>query len=95
MIDKIPFEKDATFETVAEIVEFFWWLSKNGVSFHPDDDFNDYVDRDGNPSFTPYVAECINEIMNTIWDGLDHKDDIYTIGMAVDTTLTLEMLNGK
>lgn len=56
-------------------------LVDNGVNFHPDDDPNDYVNYEtGTPSFSPAVANRINELFKQAFVVLE-GDEPYTIGL--------------
>lgn len=50
-------------ERFSEARAFFNWLRSEGVLFHPDDPFENYVDSTGQPSFTPEQAKLLNRVM--------------------------------
>lgn len=51
------------------------------LSFHPDDDFTDYIDCNTNkPFYTKEEAEKRNQLMNTCFDVCEkNKKEIYTV----------------
>ena len=49
-------------ETADDVKAFAKQLIGEGVSFHPDDDFNDYVNfKEGTPTYTKEEAELRND----------------------------------
>lgn len=51
--------------TTKDVVAFAKQLIKEGVSFHPDDDFNDYINLETEkPTYTKEDADFRNELMN-------------------------------
>lgn len=57
-------------KTLQDVVEFAKHLVEvESLSFHPDDDFKDYVKiGTGEPSYTPEEAEIRNNLMNQAFD---------------------------
>ena len=52
-------------KTTNNVVAFANQLIKEGINFHPDDDFNDYINLDTQePSYTKDEADFRNELMN-------------------------------
>ena len=52
-------------EIVDDVKSFAKQLISEGISFHPDDDFNDYVIfKDYKPRYTKEEADLRNELMN-------------------------------
>ena len=68
-------------ETLEDIKLFAKQIINEGVSFHPDDDFKDYVNfKTNKPCYTAEEAEIRNELMNdcfAVWDKVGV--DIYSI----------------
>ena len=64
-----------------DVINFFDYLYlTRSISFHPDDDFNDYVNtKTKEPSFTKAEAEELNKRMKEAFDVLG--DDIYEVGI--------------
>ncbi len=77
MIDKI--------EKIDDIKLFAKQIINEGVSFHPDDDFNDYVNLKSNAAiYTKEEAEKRNELMNRCFVLCDKEGfDIYGIMLSV------------
>lgn len=72
---------------VGEVFEFFHALVfKLGVNFHPDGNFDDYIDYDTNdPYFTPAEARALDKQMSTAFNVCGGASvDIYRI--ALDAT---------
>lgn len=69
--------------TIEDVKFFAKQLTAEGLSFHPDDDFNNYINFTNNkPSYTKEEADIRNELMNECFDVCE-KDglDIYEIMM--------------
>jgi hypothetical protein len=77
MIDKI--------EKIDDIKLFAKQIINEGVSFHPDDNFNDYVNLKSNAAiYTKEEAEKRNELMNQCFVLCDKEGfDIYEIMLSV------------
>ncbi len=55
----------AQIKTTKDVEDFALQLTKEGLSFHPDDDFNNYILRKTHePFYTTKEAEARNELMN-------------------------------
>lgn len=70
--------------TVADVRKFFSYLLKTRkVSFHPDDDFKNYVENNsGKRCFTNDEAKKYNKLMNDAFKVCEkEKKDIYSIGL--------------
>ena len=70
---------------LAEVVYFFeHLLYDRKLSFHPDDDFANYVsDATGEATFTPQEVIIYNRLMEESFDVCDKEGiEIYTIGLA-------------
>jgi hypothetical protein len=68
-----------------ELAEFFAYLYLvDHASFHPDDDFRTYVDREGRATYTPAQAEARNILMLEALQAADAADlDIYEMALWV------------
>ncbi|OXA93792.1 hypothetical protein [Flavobacterium hercynium] len=69
--------------TIEDVKQFAKQLTAEGLSFHPDDDFNDYINFTTNtPSYTKEDAEVRNELMNECFEICEKEGvDIYEIMM--------------
>lgn len=69
--------------TIEDVKYFAKQLTAEGLSFHPDDDFKDYINFANNkPSYTNEEAEIRNELMNECFDVCEKEGlDIYEIMM--------------
>lgn len=74
-------------KTSKDVAEFAKQIISEGVSFHPDDDFNDYVVfKTNKPSYTKKQAEVRNKLMNECFSVCDKEGtDIY--GIMLEVTL--------
>lgn len=68
-------------ETIEDVKLFAKQILNEGVSFHPDDDFNDYENSKTNmPCYTAEEAEIRNNLMNQCFEVCNKADiDIYEI----------------
>jgi hypothetical protein len=68
--------------TTKDVVAFAKQLIKEGVSFHPDDDFNDYINLETKePTYSKEDADFRNELMNQCFtvcekNGIDIYDSM-------------------
>ena len=73
--------------TTKNVVAFAKQLIKEGVSFHPDDDFNDYINLETQePTYTKEDANFRNELMNQCFsvckkNGIDIYDTISEVAL--------------
>lgn len=69
--------------TIEDVKQFAKELTAEGLSFHPDDDFNDYINfTSGEPSYTREEAEIRNKLMNECFDVCENEGiDIYEVMM--------------
>ncbi len=69
--------------TIDDVKQFARQLISEGLSFHPDDDFNDYVNLQTNvPTYNEEDAEIRNNLMNDCFEVCDKEGvDIYAIMM--------------
>lgn len=69
--------------TIEDVKQFAKELTAEGLSFHPDDDFNDYINfTSGEPSYTSEEAEIRNKLMNECFDVCENEGiDIYEVMM--------------
>lgn len=67
--------------TIDDVKKFARQLTSEGLSFHPDDDFNDYVNLQTNaPTYSAEDAEIRNNLMNDCFEVCDKEGvDVYTI----------------
>ena len=72
-----------TILTIEDVKHFAKQLTAEGLSFHPDDDFNDYVNITNNtPFYNKEDAEFRNKLMNECFDVCEKEGlDIYEIMM--------------
>lgn len=75
----------AAIQTIEDVKTFAKQIIEEGVSFHPDDNFNDYVNLKTNkPSYTAKEAEIRNSLMNECFNVCDKAGvDIYDIMMEI------------
>lgn len=72
-------------KSVDEVKAFFSYLIKNeSLSFHPDDDFKDYVSMEsGKVTFSSETADHYNNLMNEAFEVCEIAgDDIYALAMS-------------
>jgi hypothetical protein len=71
--------------TSEDVKAFAKQLIEEGVSFHPDDDFNDYVYfKENKPYYAKEEAEKRNELMEQCFDVCEKEGvDIYDIMLEV------------
>lgn len=72
-------------ETVYDINAFAKQLIAEDVSFHPDDDFNEYVNFKVNtPTYTREEADFRNDLMNQCFEVCENESfDIYAVMLEV------------
>jgi len=77
MIDEI--------KTVEDVKIFAKQIISEGVSFHPDDDFNDYVNfKTNEPCYTKEQAEVRNGLMDKCFEVSEKEGtDIYSVMLEV------------
>ena len=60
----LPFPPVSKLENIADVLRFFQVLThKHNVSIHPDNPFEDYVNSEGKPTYTPEQAAELNQMM--------------------------------
>ena len=72
-------------ETANDVKTFAKQLIAEGVNFHPDDDFNEYVNfKENKPCYTKEEADLRNELMGSCF-GVCEKEgvDIYDVMLEV------------
>lgn len=76
-----------TIASVNDVEAFAKQLIAEGVSFHPDDDFNDYVYfKEKKPCYIKEEAEKRNRLMQQCFDVCDKNGvDVYSV--MLDVTL--------
>lgn len=69
--------------TIEDVKQFAKQLTAEGLSFNPDDDFNDYINFSNNTSsYNKEEAKLRNELMNECFDVCEKEGvDIYEIMM--------------
>jgi hypothetical protein len=72
-------------ETADDVKAFAKQLISEGVSFHPDDDFNDYVNfKENTPTYTKEEADLRNNLMNRCFEVCEKEEiDIYDTMLEV------------
>ena len=81
----MKYTQDSQIENLIDVVHFFeHLLYEKELSYHPDDDFSDYVNTmDDSPSFTDGEVRLYNRLMDQCFDICEkEKMDIYSIGLA-------------
>ena len=81
----MKYSQDSQIKNLIDVVHFFeHLLYEKEVSFHPDDNFSDYVNKiDERPSFTNEEVKLYNRLMNQCFDICQQEEmDIYSIGLA-------------
>jgi hypothetical protein len=75
----------AKIETTEDVKELAKQLIAEGVSFHPDDDFNDYINfKENKPCYTKEEADLRNDLMNKCFEVCEkEKVDIYDVMLEV------------
>lgn len=74
-------------ETADDVKAFAKQLISDGVSFHPDDDFNDYVNfKENTPTYTKVEADLRNDVMNMCFEVCE-KEGIDIYDTMLDVTL--------
>lgn len=68
-------------KSTKDVVAFAKQLVKEGVNFHPDDDFKDYINLETKePTFTNEEAELRNELMDQCFKVCENEGtDIYSV----------------
>lgn len=70
--------------TLEDVKQFTNDLIGENLIFHPDDDFNDYIDVDNNPIFTPQEAEIRNKLMSDSFDVCNANNvEIYELMLEI------------
>ncbi|NNV57306.1 hypothetical protein [Limnovirga soli] len=72
-------------ETAEDVKAFAKQLITEGVSFHPDDDFNDYVNLEESiPTYSKEEADVRNGLMNKCFEVCEKEGiDIYDVALEV------------
>lgn len=80
------YDGNSKIESVENVVKFFQHLAyEKKLSFHPDDDFKEYVYyTDQRPFFTDEEVPIYNKLMDQCFDVCQKNNaDIYGIGLDV------------
>lgn len=72
-------------QTIGDVKVFAKQLIAEGVSFHPDDDFNDYINfKENIPCYSKEEADIRNELMNNCFEICEKAGiDIYDLMLEV------------
>ena len=72
-------------EAADDVKAFAKHLIAEGVSFHPDDDFNEYVNfKENTPTYSKEEADLRNELMSVCFKVCEKEDvDIYNVMLEV------------
>lgn len=72
-------------ETIEEVKVFAKELIAEDVSFHPDDDFNDYMNfKENKPYYTIEEGDLRNKLMNKCFEVCEKEGvDIYNVMLEV------------
>ena len=72
-------------QTLRDVKHFFKLLKKYNISFHPDDDFDNYISLPGpKQSFSPSEASRLDAVMDQCFQVCNVKDvDIYEIAIKI------------
>lgn len=72
-------------KTIDDIRDFFEELKQQGVNFHPDDNFNNYVNVEtGQPSFSAAQAAELNDKLDQAFGVCEAEGvDIYELCLEV------------
>ncbi|SOD80869.1 hypothetical protein [Spirosoma fluviale] len=67
--------------TMADVLQFIGHLyDVERVCFHPDDPFEDYIDKEKNATYTPEEASLRDSLMEQAFDVCDtRKIDLYAV----------------
>ncbi|WP_345955273.1 hypothetical protein [Mucilaginibacter sp. PAMB04168] len=72
-------------KTLEDVKEFVHQLMAEGLNYHPDDDFDNYVSmQTGDPSYTPAEALLRNQLNDKCFEVCEAAGaDIYDISMEI------------
>lgn len=75
----------AQINSIEDALAFFQFLYSEGVSAHPDDDFNDYINYETKqPTYTLSEAALRNKLMSRSFEVCnEHNVDIYDLMMKI------------
>jgi hypothetical protein len=89
----MQYTKASRIETIDDVKKFFGHLvNERRVTFHPDDNFEDYVSEDGAHIFSEEECAIYNRLMDESFEVCDkNRVDIYAIGLEfMQSTMTGE-----
>ena len=71
--------------TISDVEQFAKHLVQvEKLSFHPDDDFKDYVTNSNQPFYTTQEAELRNKLMNDCFEVCEReKIDVYVVVLKI------------
>lgn len=68
----LPYPPVSKLNNIADVLRFFQVLThKHNVSIHPDNPFEDYVNSEGKPTYTPEQAAELNQMMKLCFNICD------------------------
>jgi hypothetical protein len=72
-------------KTIEDVEEFVTQLVAEGLNYHPDDDFENYIDIEtGDPSYMPEEALLRNKLNQQCFEICEKTEtDIYDISMEI------------
>ena len=74
-------------KTIDDVKEFFTWLLDEGINFHPEDDFANFINVETKePSFSAEVAAELNDLMDQAWS-ICEKLGLDCCGVACEIAL--------
>ena len=79
----MQYTKESKIETINDVRKFFGHLvNERRLTFHPDDNFEDYVSEDGANTFSEEECTIYNRLMDESFEVCDKNSaDIYAIGL--------------
>lgn len=71
--------------TIDDVKEFVEMQIADGLTFHPDDDFNDYINiNTGKPTYSRVEADLRNRLVNECFEVCEESGiDFYAMGMEI------------
>ena len=79
----MQYTKESKIGTIDDVRKFFGHLAnERRVTFHPDDNFEDYVSEDGANTFSEGECTIYNRLMDESFEVCEKNSaDIYAIGL--------------
>ena len=70
--------------TIEDVSQFFKDLVSEGLNFHPDTTFEDYINEETKPTYTKEQADLRDSLMSQAFDICYKSDiDIYDLSMEI------------